>query len=584
MADTERTTHSPLKYSDAIKVQMGTRPMKNEGRGWVSASESDVDRYMNPENFKTGDAKFQHLDLSAVPDVTASQLNNFLRGKGVLEGMGSAFLEAGRVEGINPIYLVVHANLETGGGTSALARGTVPGYGGYHNLFGINAVDGTAEESGARFAKSQGWSSIEAAILGGAKFVAVEYIKRGQNTLYKMRWNPEAPGQHQYATDIGWAVKQSGPISTVYRQYFPNVSKIFDIPVYDGQGQYIGGSDPLGPKIVEFAKTLLGVPYVFGGDGPNGFDCSGFTRYVYKHVANIDLPRTAVQQYEKGTPVSIQDLRAGDLVFWSNTYKPGISHVAIAMGDGKFIGAQGDKVSIEELSNSYWKSHYTGAKRILSNADTVPGGGGIPGYNQVVNDDTPTGLAGGLPLSQINSYQQELQSALNRIRSEGINEGIIIDLSNGGSLRFHLPDDITDSTPISWEDIAILGRSVPVKGYENSGPRTIGFELHFFAGEGDHSTGNDPVDRMQADVAFLQSLVYPDYSKSFVLPPPNVLLSLGGILKLKCVCTGAEVTWKKPYTADGRPMQAQVQMTFQAVSDFPPDFYSVRYRTDKSIG
>lgn len=581
MAD--KTTHSPLKYADALSKQMGLSPMKSSGGGWVKASQTEVDSYMNPSKYADGDAKFQHLDLASIPNVTATQLNNFLSDKGVLKNKGSVFLEAGSAAGINPIYLVAHANLETGGGTSPLARGTVSGYGGYYNMYGVGAYDGSAESSGAKYAKAQGWNSVDAAIKGGAHFVAQDYVKVGQNTLYKMRWNPGNPGSHQYATDIGWAVKQSGTIAAVYNKYFSSVGKTFDIPVYDGQGEYVGSNpDPLGPKIIEEAKKHLGKEYVYGGNGPDTFDCSGFTKYVYNKVAGLSLPRTAAEQYTVGSTVNIQDLRAGDLVFWSGTYKAGISHVAIAMGDGKFIGAQGDAVSIEELSNSYWNSHYTGCKRVLS--DEELGTGSVPGYTPVVNDDTPTGLAGGLPLSQVNSYQQELQSALKRIRSEGINKGMIVDLKNGGSIQFHIPDDISDSNPVSWEDVAILGRSVPVKGYENSGPRTIGFELELFAGVEVSSSSTDPVAKLQNDVAFIQSLTYPDYSTSLVLPPATTLLSLGNILKLKCVVVTADITWKKPYTQDGKPMRATISMSLQAVSDIPPDYRAVRGRTDAAIG
>ena len=117
--------------------------------------------------------------------------------------------------------------------------------------------------------------------------------------------------------------------------------------------------------ILATAKIYLGVPYVWGGSTPNGFDCSGFVQYVFaKH--GISLPRTSKQQWTVGTSVSKSNLVPGDLVFFANTYTSGVSHLGIYMGSGQFIHASSSKgVIISELSNSYWSSHYHGAKRIL---------------------------------------------------------------------------------------------------------------------------------------------------------------------------------------------------------------------------
>jgi len=117
--------------------------------------------------------------------------------------------------------------------------------------------------------------------------------------------------------------------------------------------------------IIATAKAYLGVPYVWGGSSPSGFDCSGFVQYVFaKH--GISLPRTSKQQWGVGTAVSKSNLLPGDLVFFANTYTSGVSHLGIYLGSGQFIHASSSKgVIISELSNSYWASHYHGAKRIL---------------------------------------------------------------------------------------------------------------------------------------------------------------------------------------------------------------------------
>lgn len=118
-------------------------------------------------------------------------------------------------------------------------------------------------------------------------------------------------------------------------------------------------------QIIDSAKQYIGVPYVWGGTSPNGFDCSGLVYYVFRQHG-IYLNRTAATQYEHGVSVSKSNLQPGDLVFFANTYKAGISHVGIYVGNGQFIHASSSQgVTISYLSNSYWASHYYGARRVL---------------------------------------------------------------------------------------------------------------------------------------------------------------------------------------------------------------------------
>ncbi|NUU59219.1 C40 family peptidase [Paenibacillus sp. JW14] len=111
-------------------------------------------------------------------------------------------------------------------------------------------------------------------------------------------------------------------------------------------------------------KTL-GTSYKTGGTSTAGFDCSGFTTYVYKSIG-ISLPRTSQSQYKTGTSVSRSQMRPGDLVFF-NTLGNGVSHVGIFVGNGKFAQSSSSRgVIISSLSEKYWADRYIGAKRIMS--------------------------------------------------------------------------------------------------------------------------------------------------------------------------------------------------------------------------
>ncbi len=124
------------------------------------------------------------------------------------------------------------------------------------------------------------------------------------------------------------------------------------------------GSNSIARRIVSESMNYLGVPYVFGGTSPYGFDCSGYVQYVFAQ-AGISLPRTADVQYECGYAVSTGELIPGDLVFFS-TYDYGASHVGIYLGDGNFINASSSQgVSVASLYSSYWGSCYIGARRVL---------------------------------------------------------------------------------------------------------------------------------------------------------------------------------------------------------------------------
>lgn len=116
--------------------------------------------------------------------------------------------------------------------------------------------------------------------------------------------------------------------------------------------------------IVEKALSLRGAPYRNGGVDPNGFDCSGFTQYVYAQYG-VGLPREVRDQFQAGVPVKPRELQAGDLLFFSTT-APGASHVGIAIGGDRFVHAPSSAgvVRVERMSAAYWSRRWLGARRV----------------------------------------------------------------------------------------------------------------------------------------------------------------------------------------------------------------------------
>jgi len=219
--------------------------VKQSGKEWVRASIDEIRYYLDPNNFINDPIKkYQFLVLDNNPSIAITpdnemylieEIDNILKGKGSLDGKGKAFVEAAKETGIALPYLVAHCILETGWGTSNLANGINKNGEcvGYYNMFGIEAFDSDPLGNGLEAAKKYGWNSVEAAIIGGAKWISENYTSNpSKNTLYKMKWQPSDPlGLGQYATDIAWASKQCETIKKLY-DLFPDAKLEFDIPAY----------------------------------------------------------------------------------------------------------------------------------------------------------------------------------------------------------------------------------------------------------------------------------------------------------------------------------------------------------------
>ncbi|WP_144956206.1 C40 family peptidase [Pseudomonas oryzihabitans] len=131
----------------------------------------------------------------------------------------------------------------------------------------------------------------------------------------------------------------------------------------------------VGAQVATRAMDLVGTPYRFGGTNPqNGLDCSGLVNYVYRDVHNVKLPRTSRELAQlKGPKVARGDLKAGDLVFFKTGQRNGIDHVAIYLGNDRFVHAprSGESVRVDHLSKPYWTKRFASAKRVLQQPTTL---------------------------------------------------------------------------------------------------------------------------------------------------------------------------------------------------------------------
>lgn len=231
--------------------------------GYQGYSKSQILEYLDPDNFSFGGQDF--YQFAVLSDgysyaVSASQMNAFISSvpkgaTGKLAGQGQAFIDAAKQYGVNEVYLLAHAILESGWGTSELANGyyysggTIDGKsypaGTYYNFYGIGAYDNTPLSGGRKLAIINGWNSPEKAITGAARWIKLNYVDdqpNPQNTLYKMKWdiqNAMAPSNpnpwHQYATSRTWAVGIAAVMGDCYRYNGISMEEsgmVFEVPAY----------------------------------------------------------------------------------------------------------------------------------------------------------------------------------------------------------------------------------------------------------------------------------------------------------------------------------------------------------------
>lgn len=155
------------------------------------------------------------------------------------------------------------------------------------------------------------------------------------------------------------------------------------VKVNGGEGSEVGSAVTGGPAprgLISFARRFLGTPYVWGGTSPNGFDCSGFTQYVYKQFG-VNLPRISADQARAGKRIGLGDLKPGDMVAWDNSSRNnGADHIAIYIGNGLIIEAPRPGRSVQ-ITSLYDTGNAWGVRLNVSGQR----GKGRPGVNPTAN-------------------------------------------------------------------------------------------------------------------------------------------------------------------------------------------------------
>ncbi|PFJ33197.1 NlpC/P60 family protein [Bacillus thuringiensis] len=158
--------------------------------------------------------------------------------------------------------------------------------------------------------------------------------------------------------------QESQPVQQAVQQ--PETDTAVEQPVQETQNTEQASAaqeSSIGQGMVDHALNDIGIPYAWGGNTHSGFDCSGFVLHLLKEQGITGLPRNSADIYNHGTYVERDNLQPGDVVFFKNTYRPGISHLGVYIGNNEFVHAGDNGVQKSSLDNSYFAPRYAGAKR-----------------------------------------------------------------------------------------------------------------------------------------------------------------------------------------------------------------------------
>lgn len=255
------------------------------------------------------------------------------------------------------------------------------------NTYTVKAGDtlsGIASKHGISLQNLMNWNNLDTTLIFPGNVFVVSNNGSSSSSSNSSS-NSSSSSKQKTGSSSVYTVKSGDTLSRIASQHGTTVSNLkkwnnlrSDL-ILIGQKLNIGSASNTAPKppaketpkadvsynvnnLISEAKSHLGVPYRWAGTTPSGFDCSGYIYYVYK-AAGMDISRTSTagyfdRSYYVNTP------QVGDLVFFAGTYKAGISHMGIYLGNGQFIHAGSSTgVTIANVNDSYWKKHFDSYKR-----------------------------------------------------------------------------------------------------------------------------------------------------------------------------------------------------------------------------
>ncbi len=356
LADDSRTSAQVKRY---IQEATGINPTA-QANTQTSSDANGTNGTESTTELSSWDAeKLKKTDLTQLPKLSEQQISTligqFFSGSGsVMKSSDAAGIyKAQSQSGISALALLGIGALESGWGTSNIAREK-------GNLWGWGAVNSNPMGGAKTYSSNAGEAAVEYA----NNLKSLYYDQRGAKSIYAIGTgdNPSGLGyaylDDEKTIDTRWP-EQVGKIMAQFTQALGGTG------VISGSGQGADGSSggsSKGQQAVSIAKQYLGTPYVWGGETPDGFDCSGLMQYVYKKMG-YDISRTTYTQINDGKAVSKENLQPGDLVFFGDSSSP--HHVGMYIGNGQYLHAPktGDVVKISDLNA---RSDYAGARRIIN--------------------------------------------------------------------------------------------------------------------------------------------------------------------------------------------------------------------------
>lgn len=215
--------------------------------------------------------------------------------------------------------------------------------------------------------------STQAITMGGGMIIADDVNFRAEPST-----SSAVLGRFQSGTNVsiigvsnGWfEVDYNGQAGYIYPDYIAMSAQavpMADLPSISNMSFDNTSISPIRQAVLEFAAQFLGTPYKYAGASPDGFDCSGFTYYVYKNVVK-EIPRTASDQRSASKQLTVDELLPGDLVFFRQNGQGGVGHAGIYVGDGQFIHSpnSGDFVSYDTLLSGSYKDTFVCGGRFIN--------------------------------------------------------------------------------------------------------------------------------------------------------------------------------------------------------------------------